>query len=116
MKGDSRKRQRQASRCRHTAPHGLDQLRKVAVAWIELTRSRRDADDRTRELVRRVTHRLHERAPHVDREIAVAVVLQALQQPLLLWRTVLRVRHDAFGSPSLYLGSRDHIRTRGTRQ
>ena len=78
-----RELERETARRRHAALDRLQQLGEVAVAGVELGVRVGDADHGTLELLPRVAHRLGERAPHVDREVAIPVVLQPPQEPAL---------------------------------
>ena len=75
--------ERQPAGRRHAALDGVEQLGEVAVAGIEPRVRVGDADDGAGQLLARVAHRLGERAPHVDGEVAVAVGLQLAQEPAL---------------------------------
>jgi len=85
--------ERQAAGRRHAALDGVQQLGKVAVAGIEARVRVGDADDGSRQLLARVAHRLGEGAAHVDREVAVAVGLQTLQEAAAFAAVRRIVRH-----------------------
>ena len=78
---DGRELEREPAGRRDAALDRLDQLGEVAVAGIEAAVGVGDADHRARQLVEREALRARERAAHVDREIAVAVVRRPCRKP-----------------------------------
>ena len=80
---DRREVDRQAAGGEHASLHGVDQLRKMSMAVVEAARAVRDADDRPGEHLGRISHRLRERAPQIQREIGIAVVREAPGEAVL---------------------------------
>ncbi len=77
---DGRKFQRQRAGSEHAALDRGEQLRKMAVAIVEVRARIGDADHRLVQQRARIAHRLRERAAQVAREIAIAVIGQAVVQ------------------------------------
>ena len=71
---DGREFDRQRAGRQHAALHRVEQLGKVPVAIVEARRRVGDADHRLFQHGARQAHRLRERAPQIERKVAVAVV------------------------------------------